>query len=143
MPCIPRGRLGCPAGGTGAPAVGTGNDLVPLEASVGSCEEEDSGVLPPRGATPHNPTRECFVLQQYDDTIHSAHNGESSTGGEPTSPNVSADERPQQGGDAHEWRCACLDELDETQMALEEEHAKLHYKLGVDIAPTPAHERAQ
>lgn len=72
---------------------------VPLETSVGSCQETDSRAPRKGAATPLDPMRECFILQQYDDVVHSAHTGESSMGGEPTLPDASADGRPLQGGD--------------------------------------------
>jgi hypothetical protein len=94
-------------------------------------------------STPHDPIRECFILQQHVDAVHSTHTNESSAEGEPTSPDASASNRPPQGGDGREWQRARLDDLDEAQRALEEEQTRLQHELAVEAATAPTSEHAQ
>jgi hypothetical protein len=49
-----------------------------------------------KAAMPHDPRCECFVLQHQPDTVHSTNSDDSSTEGEPTSPDASSSEEPPQ-----------------------------------------------
>jgi hypothetical protein len=42
----------------------------------------------------HDPRRECFVLQQQPDVVHSTNSNDNSAEGEPTSPDTSTSEEP-------------------------------------------------
>jgi hypothetical protein len=107
------------------------------------CDEAESAPLKGKVSTPHDPRCECYVLQQQPNVVHSSNSDDSSTKGEPTSPDVSANGEPLQGEYDRERQQACLDELDEAQKALEDEQARLHHTLGAEAASTPVHGHAQ
>jgi hypothetical protein len=91
----PDGQMCLPYGGTGAFTAAVDRRPVSSEASQASCDEVDSGAPLRKGAsTPHDLTRECFVLQQHANAVHSARTNESSAEGEPTSPDTSVCVRP-------------------------------------------------
>jgi hypothetical protein len=93
----------------------------PSEESQASCDKLESEPPRKKVLTPHDLRRECFVLQQQADAVHSTNSDESSTEGEPTTPNASASEEPQQDEGYHEQQRDRLDELDKAHKALEEE----------------------
>jgi hypothetical protein len=83
----PEGQTWLPRGGTSALATAANPCLVSLETSQASCDGVESWApLRMKVSAPHDPTRECFILQQQVDAVHSTHFDESSAEGEPTSP---------------------------------------------------------
>jgi hypothetical protein len=139
----PEGQVWLPCGGANAPATTGDTWPVPSGASQASCDDAESAPPGKKAPTPHDPRRECFVLQQQPDAVHSTNSDDSSTEGEPTLPDASASKEPPQDEYNREWQQTHLDELDEAQKALEDEQARLHHMLGMESAATPAHERAQ
>jgi hypothetical protein len=67
----PEGRTWLPCGGATAPAATGGAHSVPSKASQASCDEAKSEPpLRKEVSTPHDPRRECFILQHQADAVY-------------------------------------------------------------------------
>jgi hypothetical protein len=90
----PEGQARLPCGGVNTLAATGGARPVPSGASQSSCDEAESAPLGKKAPTPHNSRWERFILQQRPDAVHSTNSEDSSTEGEPTSPDASASKEP-------------------------------------------------
>jgi hypothetical protein len=80
----PEGQMWLPWGGATPPVTIGDARPVTSEESQANRVEAESAPLEKKVPTPHDPRRECFVLQQQADAVHSTNSDGSSTEGEPT-----------------------------------------------------------